>query len=134
MDEFRSYFLRISLIYLHTMTRGSPVSTPVGTVDRPLSRRRRVRDPGSAAVQLLLFPERVTLTRIRPALNERRYYQIEIQSDLFRTVVLARRWGRIGRTCRIRLESYPDFGSALDALASLARRKRRRGYMDQHSA
>jgi predicted DNA-binding WGR domain protein len=84
-------------------------------------------------VQLPLFPERVTLTRIQPALNERRYYQIEVQADLFGTVVLARRWGRIGRSCRMRLEPYPDFGSALNALASLARRKRQRGYQDQHA-
>lgn len=83
-------------------------------------------------VQLALFPEQVALTRIRPELNERRYYQIEIQSDLFGRVVLARRWGRIGRSSRIRLEAFADFGSALNALASLAASKRRRGYQDDH--
>ncbi len=106
---------------------------PVGPTARRSSRWRPVREQRPAAVQLALFPERVSLTRIQPALNERRYYQIEIQADLFGTIVLARRWGRIGRSCRIRLEPYPDFGSALDALATLARRKRQRGYQDQHA-
>lgn len=95
---------------------------------RPVSRSRFVRDRRAGAMQLTLFPEAVTLTRIQPALNERRYYQIEIQVDLFGTIVLVRRWGRIGHTCRTRLEPHRDFGSALDALATLARRKRQRGY------
>ncbi len=111
----------------------SPEIEPAGGGVRRPSRRRSVRAPRPAAVQLPLFPERVTLTRIRPELNERRYYQIEIVADLFGAVVLARRWGRIGRSCRIRLEPYADFGSALDALATLARRKRQRGYQDQHA-
>ncbi|HQT89622.1 MAG TPA: WGR domain-containing protein [Acidiphilium sp.] len=117
----------------------SPVSTdsvpnePAGGGLRRSPRRRPVRVPRPAAVQLPLFPEQVTLTRIRPELNERRFYQIEIMADLFGAVVLARRWGRIGRSCRMRLEPYADFGSALNALATLARRKRQRGYQDQHA-
>ncbi len=119
------------------MSPVSPDSTPIepagGGVRRP-SRRRSVRAPRPAAVQLPLFPEVITLTRIRPELNERRYYQIEIVADLFGAVVLARRWGRIGRSCRMRHDPCADFGSALDALATLARRKRQRGYQDQHAA
>lgn len=113
-----------------------PDPTPIEPGGPKYRRRARVRPLQTqrpAPVQLPLFPDRVTLTRIQPALNERRYYEIEIQADLFGAVVLARRWGRIGYSCRMRLEPYPDFGSALDALASLARRKRRRGYQDQHA-
>ncbi len=106
---------------------------PVGPKVRHSSRRRPKREQRPAAVQLPLFPEQITLTRIRPELNERRYYQIEIVADLFGAVVLARRWGRIGRSCRMRLDPCADFGSALDALATLARRKRKRGYQDQHA-
>ncbi|GAA5266500.1 hypothetical protein ACOSOMT5_P2928 [Acidiphilium sp. MT5] len=98
---------------------------------RPASRPRSVRDGRAGARQLTLFPEAVTLTRIQPVLNEWRYYQIEIQVDLFGTIILVRRWGRIGYTCRTRLDPHRDFGSALDALATLARRKRQRGYQDQ---
>jgi len=40
-----------------------------------------------------------------------------------------REWGRIGRPGQLRLDPYPDAGSARDALARLARRKKRRGYV-----
>jgi hypothetical protein len=48
-----------------------------------------------------LFPEIITLSWIRPALN-------------------ARRGGRIGWSCRTRLEPYPDFRSRFDTVAILA--------------
>jgi len=79
-------------------------------------------------VQLALFPEVVELTRVRPELNERRFYRLEIQPDLFGRTLLVRRWGRIGTSGRQRLELHPDAGTALNALAQLARNKRRRGY------
>lgn len=81
-------------------------------------------------MQLPLFPERLSLTRIRPEHNERRYYRLEIVVDLFGTVGLRRTWGRIGVSARTRFDPLPDRGNALDALASLARAKRRRGYQD----
>jgi predicted DNA-binding WGR domain protein len=46
-------------------------------------------------------------------------------------MLLVRRWGRIGTSGRQRLDPHPDAGAALDALAQLARAKRRRGYQDQ---
>jgi predicted DNA-binding WGR domain protein len=46
--------------------------------------------------QLALFPESVTLARIRPEQNERRFYHLEIRPDLFGRTMLVRRWGRIG--------------------------------------
>ena len=79
-------------------------------------------------VQLALFPEVVELTRVRPEMNERRFYRLEIQPDLFGRTLLVRRWGRIGTSGRQRLELHPDAGTALNALAQLARNKRRRGY------
>jgi predicted DNA-binding WGR domain protein len=81
-------------------------------------------------VQLALFPEVVVLTRVRPELNERRFYRLEIQPDLFGRAVLVRRWGRIGTSGRQRLDHHPDAGAALNALAQLARSKRRRGYRE----
>ena len=82
----------------------------------------------SMPVQLALFPEVVELTRVRPEMNERRFYRLEIQPDLFGRTLLVRRWGRIGTSGRQRLELHPDAGTALNALAQLARNKRRRGY------
>ncbi|MDA8249145.1 MAG: WGR domain-containing protein [Rhodospirillales bacterium] len=81
--------------------------------------------------QLLLFAEHVSLARIRPALNEWRYYRMELSSDLFGRVVLLRQWGRIGTAGHRRLDPYPDPGAALNALARIADAKRRRGYRDR---
>ena len=82
-------------------------------------------------VQLSLFPERASLVRIRPERNEWRFYRLEILPDLFGYTLLARHWGRIGTKGRTRLDPHLDFGAALNALAALARRKRRRGYHDR---
>ena len=89
------------------------------------------RQHGSRAVvaaQLPLFPERASLVRIRPERNEWRFYRIEIWPDLFGRVLLMRQWGRIGTEGRRRLDPYPDTGAALNALATITRAKRRRGY------
>ena len=100
----------------------------------PVRRRRRLSAPARPVpVPLPLFPERVILARIRPERNERRYYRLEIVTDLFGTVGLARTWGRIGRSARMRFDPLPDLGTALNTLAALARGKRRRGYQDMRS-
>jgi predicted DNA-binding WGR domain protein len=82
------------------------------------------------ALQPPLFPETVSLARIRPERNERRFYRMEIRPDLFGQAMLVRRWGRIGTSGRERFDPYPDAGTALNALTTLARAKRRRGYAD----
>jgi len=45
--------------------------------------------------------------------------------------VLLRQWGRIGTEGHRRLDPHPDPGAALNALARLAHKKRRRGYQDR---
>lgn len=84
-------------------------------------------------MQLPLFPEQMILARIRPERNERRYYRLEIVTDLFGTVGLSRTWGRIGVSARLRFDPQPDYGSALNAFAALAGAKRRRGYQEMDS-
>jgi predicted DNA-binding WGR domain protein len=81
-------------------------------------------------VQLALFPESVALTRVGPEQNECRFYRLEIWPDLFGRTLLVQQWGRIGTQGRRRLDPHPDAGAALNALAELARAKRRRGYCD----
>ena len=76
-------------------------------------------------------PDQTALIRIRPAKNEWRYYRMEVWPDLFGRALLARHWGRLGTQGRIRLDPHPDTGAARNALATLARAKRRRGYQDQ---
>ena len=72
----------------------------------------------------------LSLRRIRPERNERRFYRMEVTADLFGTILLLRNWGRIGTDGRMLLEAFPNVGAAEDALARLATARRRRGYID----
>ena len=80
--------------------------------------------------QISLFPDHARLTRICPERNEWRFYHLAVWPDLFGRALLARHWGRIGTQGRLRLDPHPDPGAALNALASLARLKSRRGYRE----
>ncbi len=84
----------------------------------------------AAPLQLPLFPDQASLTRLCPARHEARFYRIAVWPDLFGRAPLVRQWGRIGSPTRQRLDRYPDPGAAINALARLARAKRRRGYRD----
>jgi predicted DNA-binding WGR domain protein len=96
-----------------------------------MPKRRKLGPNRPAPIQLPLFAEAASLIRVRPALNEWRYYRMEIWPDLFGRALLLRQWGRIGTQGRRRLDPHPDPGAALNALAALARQKRRRGYRDR---
>jgi predicted DNA-binding WGR domain protein len=84
-----------------------------------------------APVQLPLFPEAASLIRVRPEVNEWRYYRLEVWPDLFGHALLLRQWGRIGTEGCGRLDPHPDPGAALNALARLASQKRQRGYRER---
>jgi predicted DNA-binding WGR domain protein len=94
-----------------------------------MPKRRRTLRP--APIQLPLFAEAASLIRVRPERDEFRYYRLEIWPDLFGRALLARHWGRLGTQGRLRLDPHPDPGAAINALARLARQKRRRGYQDR---
>ena len=70
----------------------------------------------------------VYLIRIRPELNEWRFYRLDIWPDLFGGVSLVREWGRIGQEGRCRHESYATSAVALEALDRVVTAKRKRGY------
>jgi len=74
--------------------------------------------------------EPLLLRRIRPEHNERRFYAMVVTSDLFGNVVLMRNWGRIGTGGKQRVDRHDDFVGAAASLERLARKKRRRGYVD----
>lgn len=95
-----------------------------------MARRVTVREVNQP-VQLPLFPESSSLVRIRPEVNAWRYYRLEIWPDLFGRALLMRQWGRIGTEGRRRLDPHPDYGAAVNALAMIARAKRRRGYRER---
>ena len=82
-------------------------------------------------IQLPLFPDAASLIRIRPEHNEWRFYRMTVWPDLFGRALLVCQWGRIGTEGGRRLDPHPDPGAAINALARLARRKRRRGYQDR---
>jgi predicted DNA-binding WGR domain protein len=96
-----------------------------------MPKRATPRSICPAAVQLPLFPDAASLIRVRPDHNEWRFYRMEVWPDLFGRALLLRQWGRIGTEGRRRLDPHPDPSAAINALAHLARRKRRRGYRDR---
>ena len=79
-----------------------------------MPKRVKPRPARPIPVQLPLFAEAASLARIRPERNEWRFYRMEV-----------------GTEGRRRLDPHPDPGAALNALAQLARQKRRRGYQDR---
>ena len=74
--------------------------------------------------------EPLLLRRIRPEHNERRFYAMAVTSDLFGNVVLMRHWGRIGTGGKQRVDRHEDIAGAAKSQEVLARKKRRRGYLD----
>jgi predicted DNA-binding WGR domain protein len=87
--------------------------------------------PMPEPLQLPMFPDRAILIRVRPERDEARFCQLEVWPDLFGRALLIRHWGRIGTKGRRRLDPHPDPGAAINALARLARARRRRGYRDR---
>ena len=75
--------------------------------------------------QLDLFPTEAHLTRIEPAANMERFYALQIAPDLFGGFALTRSWGRIGRTCAVRIELHDTESTAIGALARWRGRGRR---------
>ena len=84
-------------------------------------------------IQLPLFADAASLIRVRPERNEWRFYRMEVWPDLFGRALLLRQRGRIGTEGRRRLDPHSDPGAAINALARLAGRKRRRGYQDRNT-
>src|ERR1700712_463325 len=75
-----------------------------------MPRRRKLAPARPIPIQLPLFAETASLVRIRPALNEWRYYRMEVWPDLFGRALLVRQWGRIGTEGHRRLDPHPDPG------------------------
>jgi len=73
----------------------------------------------------------VTLYRIDPARNMRRFYALDVQPDLFGVFIVVKEWGRIGTGGRIMDEPHPTETLAVAAMQRQAERKRRRGYIRQ---
>lgn len=70
----------------------------------------------------------LTLYRIDPARNMQRYYQLDIQPDLFGSHCLIREWGRIGRSGQVRITLYQTRDEAQKAFQKQQGAKERKGY------
>jgi predicted DNA-binding WGR domain protein len=102
------------------------------TSPEPMPKRPKQALPSPLKpVQLPLIPDTASLVRIKPEKNEWRYYRMEVWPDLFGRAMLVRQWGRIGTAGRRRLDPHRDPGAAVDALMTLLRSKRKRGYVDR---
>ena len=78
--------------------------------------------------QLEIFPDRIRIERQEPEHNRHRFYRMYVQPDLFGGCSLVREWGRIGTAGRQVRDAFADEGQAVNALLTLFRQKRRRGY------
>jgi predicted DNA-binding WGR domain protein len=70
----------------------------------------------------------ITLTRIEPAHRMFRFYQLDVQPDLFGMWCCTREWGRIGSAGRFRAAPFATAAQAQRALEHQRRAKERRGY------
>ena len=70
----------------------------------------------------------LTLRRIDPEENMRRFYRLDVQPDLFGGWSLFKEFGRIGSPGRLRSAPYSTQAAALDALRKQRQVKERRGY------
>ena len=86
------------------------------------SEMSEVVDPKGQRLQMLV------LERRDESRHMARFYVLALEPTLFGDAGLLREWGRIGRSCRRRLDFYPDDSKAFEALETWLARKRRRGY------
>lgn len=77
----------------------------------------------TVSVQLLV------LDRIKTASNMARYYVLTVEPTLFGDTALVREWGRIGVSCRRRLDLYEHGTEARVALDTWLKRKSKRGFV-----
>lgn len=79
-------------------------------------------------MQLDVFPDQIRLRRVDPSRNLNRFYRMVVHRDLFGGATLIREWGRIGSPGQVRIDYHADEGRAVDALADMMAKKRKRGY------
>lgn len=77
-------------------------------------------------MQLEVFPDRLHLRRVDPALRMHRFYEMAVQRDLLGGADLVYEGGHIRSPGQVQREIHHDAGQAMDAL--IARAKTRRGY------
>jgi predicted DNA-binding WGR domain protein len=80
--------------------------------------------------QIELFPDQLFLKSEDPVHQERRFLLMVVHRDLFGGASLIQESGYIGDAGQIKIDHHPDEGAAVDALALMAAKKRRQGYLE----
>ncbi len=70
----------------------------------------------------------IRLSRVDPAKNMARFYELDIQTGLFGDVCVARHWGRIGANGQGKEHWLDNEAKAVELASKLERQKRLRGY------
>jgi predicted DNA-binding WGR domain protein len=70
----------------------------------------------------------IRLSRVDPAKNMARFYELDIQSGLFGDVCVVRHWGRIGSNGQGKEHWLESDAKAIELTSKLERQKRQRGY------
>jgi predicted DNA-binding WGR domain protein len=60
-----------------------------------------------------------------------KFYCLDVERDLFDTIVAQRRWGRIGTVGRTMSMPFMSMDAALQEVGRLELAKRRRGYVNR---
>lgn len=85
--------------------------------------KNRAMEKVHSRVQLLV------LERREPAINMKRFYVLSVEPTLFeRDYALVREWGRLGTSCRRRLDLFPSETQARCSLGTWLARKKAKGY------
>ncbi len=71
----------------------------------------------------------LVLDRIDDARNMARYYVLTVEPTLFGDAALVREWGRIGTSCRRRIDLFAGDADSKVALSTWLNRKAKRGYV-----
>ena len=74
-------------------------------------------------------PEAAELVKLVPAKKQARFYRLAIWPDLFGGFSLAREYGRIGQSGRLKLDVFTEIEQVSRSFANILKRKLRGGYV-----
>lgn len=80
-------------------------------------------------MQVEIFPDQLVLKRSTQQNGYQRFFMMVVHRDLFGGASIIRESGEVGRPGTIRIEHHPDEGTAVDALAVIAAKKQKQGYL-----
>ena len=72
----------------------------------------------------------LVLYRREPEQGRAHFFSLMVERDLFDTIRLVRNWGLVGSKGQEKVETFPDEGTAANALEYWADTKRHKGYTD----